>query len=88
MILTLLIFKVEVINVNSWWETDIDGISKRFKTKNYLDLHLCNSFNGTKEDIERVGISRQYYCSKEKDYTIGGAFNAPNFRYIQINLLK
>ena len=81
-------FKLEIINVNSWWETNSDGVAKRFKTKNYLDLHTWTDFKGTPEEISRLGINTTYFWPKEKDFSIGGAFSSPNYRYVQINLYK
>lgn len=54
-------FNLEFINTNSWWETDSSGVARRFKEKNYMDLKICDDFNGSEEEIARLGINQTYY---------------------------
>jgi len=51
-------------------------------------MQICSNYNGTEYDIDRLGLNKTYYCPKVKDYTIGGAYAAPNYRYIEVGVYK
>jgi hypothetical protein len=81
-------FYYEVENINSWWAPDEDGVITRYKTSTDLNMQLCTYFNATDYDIKRLGIYQSFYCPKIKDYSIGGAFTSPNYRYLYIKINK
>lgn len=38
--------------------------------------------------MKRLGIDQTFYCPKIKDYTIGGQYTSPNYRYLYIKVMK
>lgn len=78
----------EAENVNSWWAPDSNGIIKRFKTDTDLKMEPCTFYNASQEEVTRLGINQSYYCPKIKDYSVGGQFSSPNYRYLYIKILK
>ena len=81
-------FYYEAENVNSWWAPDANGIIKRYKTSHDLEIQKCTYYNASQDEVERLGIYQTFYCPKIKDYSIGGAFTSPNYRYLYIKVLK
>ena len=78
----------EVENVNSWWAPDENGIITRYTTSTDLEMAPCTFYNATQSKVDNLGISQSYYCPKIKDYSVGGQFSSPNYRYLYVKLLK
>ncbi|CAI2381768.1 unnamed protein product [Moneuplotes crassus] len=82
------IYKFKVLNINSYWQTNSNGVATRIRQETELPLHICTDYNGTDDDISRLGINKTYWCPQKKDYSIGGSFQAPNYRYVEVQVFK
>ena len=81
-------FRYVVENTGSWWGPDANGIIKRFKVKDDLEMQPCTYYAGDQAEVTKLGIYQSFHCPKKKEYSIAGAFTSNYYRYIYIKIEK